>query len=203
MIDWKQLIEEHSEWEARNFPNVHILECCMGVQEELGELTHHRLKREQGIRGSAREHFAGERDAIGDMTIYLLGVLHHANITAPHVVESVPPENGNKAVLMLAPALAYMHTSVLDPDHNSNVGYAVGLFIDKLEKYCDFMGWSYEVIVKSTWAEVKKRDWVADPVGGVTATPAIQALQEKDEGPVRAAKAMTPFEMEDLADADD
>lgn len=39
--------------------------------EELGELCHAHLKQEQGIRGTAAQHEAKAKDAIGDILIYL------------------------------------------------------------------------------------------------------------------------------------
>lgn len=43
----------------------------LGVVEEVGELAHAHLKREQGIRGTPEEHDAAKVDAIGDILVYL------------------------------------------------------------------------------------------------------------------------------------
>jgi NTP pyrophosphatase (non-canonical NTP hydrolase) len=45
----------------------------IGIQEELGELSHAHLKSEQGIRGTAEEHHEAKRDAIGDILVYIAG----------------------------------------------------------------------------------------------------------------------------------
>lgn len=47
---------------------------ALGVAEETGELCHHVLKMEQGIRGTAAEHLDGIADAVGDICIYLSGL---------------------------------------------------------------------------------------------------------------------------------
>ena len=63
---------EHEEWAARNFPNAPDYHSLIGAMEELGELAHAWLKREQGIRGTERQHEEEARDAVGDIIIYLL-----------------------------------------------------------------------------------------------------------------------------------
>ena len=72
-MDLKTLQAEHKEWLAHNFPNqvdfpYHAL---LGVVEEVGELSHAHLKREQGIRGTAEKHHEDAKDAVGDIIIYL------------------------------------------------------------------------------------------------------------------------------------
>lgn len=62
---------EVAHWSARNFPKGRDWHCILGMQEELGELSHSYLKREQGIRGTAEEHTEAIKDAIGDIVIYL------------------------------------------------------------------------------------------------------------------------------------
>lgn len=64
------------EWRDRNFPDSTAEDQLFGVMEELGELVHVNLKSRQGIRGyseGSERTAAEERDAIGDMMIYLMG----------------------------------------------------------------------------------------------------------------------------------
>lgn len=44
----------------------------LGMVEELGELAHAVLKSFQGIRGNRSEHEAAQRDAYGDIRVYML-----------------------------------------------------------------------------------------------------------------------------------
>jgi NTP pyrophosphatase (non-canonical NTP hydrolase) len=63
---------EHKKWKAYNFgrsPGWHPL---LGIVEEVGELSHAYLKREQKIRGAQAEHEAEMRDAVGDILLYLI-----------------------------------------------------------------------------------------------------------------------------------
>lgn len=62
--------EEHRIWTDYNFPDAPDYHSLIGAFEEMGELAHAWLKREQHIRG--HEHDAEARDAIGDIIIYLL-----------------------------------------------------------------------------------------------------------------------------------
>jgi NTP pyrophosphatase (non-canonical NTP hydrolase) len=66
-----ELQSEVAHWSARNFPNGRDWHCLLGIQEELGELSHAYLKREQGIRGTREEHTEAIKDAIGDLVVYL------------------------------------------------------------------------------------------------------------------------------------
>lgn len=71
----KFLQDESQKWREHSFPPEHrtaVLQT-LGVCEESGELSHAVLKREQGIRGTDEEHAASERDAVGDIAIYLAG----------------------------------------------------------------------------------------------------------------------------------
>lgn len=52
-------------------PGVPSWHPLLGISEEVGELHHVYLKREQNIRGTAREHKADMIDAVGDILIYL------------------------------------------------------------------------------------------------------------------------------------
>ncbi len=72
----KLLQRKHHEWTERNFPNPDKQEAMWralaGMMEELGELSHALLKREQGIRVASGSHDAEARDAIGDLIAYTL-----------------------------------------------------------------------------------------------------------------------------------
>lgn len=60
-------------WRQRNFPTTDADQQLFGVVEEVGELAHANLKSKQGIRGTPEEHIAAEKDAVGDILIYLAG----------------------------------------------------------------------------------------------------------------------------------
>lgn len=63
--------DEIKEWSQRNFPDSPAWRPLVGVSEEVGELDHHFLKMQQGIRVT-EDHVAGIVDAVGDIAIYLM-----------------------------------------------------------------------------------------------------------------------------------
>ena len=59
----------------------------MGMVEELGELAHARLKFKQKIRGMKKQEFeAAERDALGDILIYMIGYCNARNLDLAEVL---------------------------------------------------------------------------------------------------------------------
>jgi NTP pyrophosphatase (non-canonical NTP hydrolase) len=73
-LTWLQA--QHDAWESVNFPTSrqNSMHSLVGVVEEVGELAHALLKKDQQIRGSAAEHDAEAKDAIGDIFIYMAGL---------------------------------------------------------------------------------------------------------------------------------
>lgn len=68
---------ERDEWVHRNFPDDVAEDSFYGMVEELGELSHHLLKRRQGIRGGVVDHAAEIKDACADLVIFMLGIASH------------------------------------------------------------------------------------------------------------------------------
>lgn len=56
-------------WQEHNFPGRDAWEPLVGMQEELGELSHAFLKRHQGIR-TGEDHESAILDALSDLLIY-------------------------------------------------------------------------------------------------------------------------------------
>ena len=70
MLLW-DLQDQVKKWSLHNFGQVPRWQPLLGAVEEVGELAHSFLKREQKIRGTDEEHEANEKDAIGDIVVYL------------------------------------------------------------------------------------------------------------------------------------
>src|SRR5204862_215279 len=66
-----EIQEEIKNWSYHNFGNHPAYHPLMGIAEEVGELNHHFLKREQNIRTN-EDHDEGIEDAIADLMIYLM-----------------------------------------------------------------------------------------------------------------------------------
>lgn len=162
-LDWKTLIAERDDWVARNFPGDNDgRQSILGCVEELGELAHAHLKEEQGIRGTPEEHQAAAQDAIGDLTVYLLGVMS-AHMKPSRMVlprTGHEPITADESLFLLAynvGSLAYfaMHPLL----GTSNWRITVNNVLKFLEAYCCLRDWDFDAIVTKTWDHVKQRDW--------------------------------------------
>lgn len=86
-IDLDLIQKEIIEWQTRNFGDGPPSHPLLGMVEEIGELCHSVLKREQGIRGTAEEHIANERDSIGDLFVYALAYCAKRGWKASDILE--------------------------------------------------------------------------------------------------------------------
>jgi NTP pyrophosphatase (non-canonical NTP hydrolase) len=82
-----RLQRQRKPWGEHNFPDATPEDQIIGAIEELGELAHANLKRRQGIRGTEAEHTDAERDAIGDIIIYLTGYCINRGFSIAECVE--------------------------------------------------------------------------------------------------------------------
>lgn len=78
---------EVGQWSRENFGDQASWKPLLGIGEELGELQHHYLKREQGIRGTAEEHNAGIEDATADIMIFMMDFCCRENIDLFEVLD--------------------------------------------------------------------------------------------------------------------
>ncbi len=81
-----QIQHEIKIWSAYNFPDNTEEHPRLGMVEELGELHHAVLKAKQGIRGTAEEHLAAEKDALADLMIYLLDYCNQRGFDAQDIL---------------------------------------------------------------------------------------------------------------------
>ena len=83
---FKRLQAEIAIWEAHNFGDRPAWQPLLGLQEELGELSHAFLKRAQGIRGTPEKHTADIKDACADLIIFLCDFANAEGIDLETVV---------------------------------------------------------------------------------------------------------------------
>jgi NTP pyrophosphatase (non-canonical NTP hydrolase) len=76
-MDLREIQVASGKWRDRNFPDHTGEQAFMGMVEELGEIAHHRLKREQGIRGDRVDHEAEIRDGCADLIIFMMGLANN------------------------------------------------------------------------------------------------------------------------------
>lgn len=95
-FDLEGFQREVAQWAAFNFPKEQMHHLVYGLMEEIGELTHHLLKRETGIRGTQEEHTKGVKDAIGDMMVFLVQVCNRQGLTLAECIEMAWSEVKNR-----------------------------------------------------------------------------------------------------------
>lgn len=96
MLTFQQLQAEVGTWAQRNFGDTPAYRPLLGAVEEVGELAHAHLKAEQGIRGTAEEHEAAGKDAVGDIIIYLADYCGRRNWDMQQIVETVWAQVGKR-----------------------------------------------------------------------------------------------------------
>lgn len=73
-------------WHDHNFGEVPSWQPLLGLQEELGELSHSFLKRAQNIRTN-EDHDLRIKDAVGDIMIFLLDFCNNEGLDAEAILE--------------------------------------------------------------------------------------------------------------------
>lgn len=157
-------------WSVVQFPRNTPLEPLEGIFEEAGELAHARVKRRQGIRHTPEQCVAMERDAIGDMGIYLCDFVGRAGLCVDMFEERAAMRvaihrNGrlssDRSFGLLASRVGHLVNSYnASCLHTNDVGDVLGCLI----YYAEVRGWDFLEILNETWARVGKRDWRSDPV---------------------------------------
>lgn len=138
----------------------------MGIFEEAGELCHAQLKLEQGIRGSREGHELAMRDAIGDISIYMMNYLSGIGVALPSFsarsdVSSTDDQQCiRKSVMSIYRLAGKIDCS--DPHSEHRVKH----LISGLLYLCALKGWILDEIIRETWAEIGKRDWRQYPESG-------------------------------------
>jgi len=162
-MDLDQLQREHNAWCTKNFGSSR--RPIWGVIEEVGELARTCIKSLQGIRGTKEEHEAKAKDAVGDIMIYLTDFLTLNDYSLSTIVEAgIREENPS---LVNIQDIAYF-TGLLSHQQNSKhqIGKYATILVARLNRFCELRKWSLVEILFETWAEVKKRDWKANPKTG-------------------------------------
>jgi NTP pyrophosphatase (non-canonical NTP hydrolase) len=88
-MELAQLQAERKIWADRNFPHATAEDHLIGVMEELGELAHANLKGRMKVRAGVVTDalVRAERDAVGDIVIYLTGYCSDRGFSIAECVE--------------------------------------------------------------------------------------------------------------------
>lgn len=170
-INWNGLVAERKAWVEHNFPDQGNTpeQSIMGCIEESGELAHATLKEIQRIRNN-EDLVASAQDAIGDISVFLLGVMQWRNHT-PRVWRPVyVPRDLEHAVLLIGHRVGDLAGHYIDGIHfHHRLDGDIDRLVEGLHRYCFMRDWNYQAIVLDTWAQVRQRDWIAYPENGLTA----------------------------------
>jgi hypothetical protein len=171
-MDWPKLVAERHKWVAHNFPDDGRGDriSVLGMIEEQGELVHAHIKKDQNIRGN-EDHDANAKDAVGDLTIYLLGVMDYRKVDFEKFETFLyyrPVEQTDPDVILLRLAVGVGRIAAGAKIKGRTVGWdrRCAVIVKALIGYCKVNGWDYEQIVQETWEQVKQRDWIAYPETG-------------------------------------
>ena len=155
-----QIYNEHGIWEAKNFPDSNATDNVLGMIEEVGELAHAILKREQGIRVN-ENHDAEIRDAIADITLFLFGFVKKRYLR----IEDVIREASYYVIYTssdISEFISKLSCAVGGLIHN---GYAAGdelscgRILGNLYIIADILKIDFQDNLNQVWEQVKQRDW--------------------------------------------
>ena len=166
LVEFTNLRDQIGVWANINF-DVHLPE--LGIAEEIGELTHAVLKREQKIRGEAARKTKTEiEDALGDAAIYMLHLAYIQKITPNFANELVPLDKE-------LPLLGALHRSagvlILRLHHFDSPFPLVvewAILFSNLWNFAALHNLNLLNLTKDVWAKVSKRNWRKYPHNGLT-----------------------------------
>lgn len=187
-LNLQSLVAERDEWINHNFPGDSLRHSVMGMIEEAGELTHHYLKMEQRVRGREKYHLSEIRDAIGDITIFSLGVFSYALRYHGYLIRDMGTA-ANEPPLRTKDITVFMVSA-----YTGKISEKVCWGVIPLHEVCNYtiavlhllrdlslqFSWDYDEIVTATWNEVKKRDWIRYPDTGLP--PRKTLITSSDHG---------------------
>ena len=156
------------EWQRYNFGDHQANErVLMGMCEEAGELCHAQLKMEQGIRGTREDHEEAMKDAVGDISIYMLNYLSGIGRRIPEFAPRTDVAKVNDVTVIRKSVLSvYRLIGKIDVD-DVNSASRVQHLITALIYLCALKGWDLETIIRDTWSQISQRDWVLYPGTGL------------------------------------
>jgi hypothetical protein len=167
LAEFTKLRDEIGLWAAYNF-DAHYPE--LGIAEEVGELTHAVLKREQQIRGES----LGQTthliiDSLADATIYALHLAYNYKLIL-NFARELTPLTEEKSILG-----AMHHTAgaiILNIHHFHSpavVSVEHSFLLTQLWNFAELQNLNLLIITSQTWLQVSKRDWRKYPQNGLTA----------------------------------
>jgi hypothetical protein len=220
------LRDEVKDWSVANFgDSKDAIWPFSGMVEEIGELSHARLKGHQGIRGTKQEHEEAEKDAIADAAIFCLNLLgklvkkgvkmtdalgDKAYLPEPPIdPEFVCEPAAHAAYLALVTinggVATVLYETMEEVGDTPNAVHTVCMlcthFLSALNCYSVARGWNFMELLEATWSTVKRRNWRADPDRGGLPAPHFDGAHASTYVPVTSLVAGDPIPDNDLGEA--
>lgn len=179
----KKISEEHKIWTSKNFPDAELIDYILGIIEEVGELSHHVLKRKQNIRNN-ENHEEEIKDAVADICIFIIGYCNKSFIDVNDVFEDAICKmytDFNYKFLNRENELYALEISIITGQISKNIfekfyfkRFNRSSIIDEfknliltLTKFCVLNRFSFDENLINVWNKVKQRDWKANSNNGL------------------------------------
>jgi NTP pyrophosphatase (non-canonical NTP hydrolase) len=166
LAEFTKLRDSIGQWADKNF-DVHLPE--LGVAEEVGELTHAILKREQKIRGEATRKTQSEiNDALGDAAIYMLHLAYKQKLTPNFIRELSPLETEFTILGAMHRAAGNLILNLHQFHMQSVTTVEWAVTFTHLWNFAALHKLNLLVLTKVVWTKVSKRNWRTYPINGLT-----------------------------------
>jgi hypothetical protein len=151
-----ELTKHVGEWSQRNFGDKQ--NPYLGLVEELGELSHCLLKRQQEIRGYENpSYFLREYiDALGDMCIYAANYAYNEGIVAQWPTKFEADGTANRYI---GNACYYIFSLSMMPEISADLSTSLHNLLICISKLAVLEGLDLAEIAEKTWELVSVRDW--------------------------------------------
>lgn len=178
-MNLEKLQTELKAWQAHNFPNRTVVQPLIGIQEELGELSHAILKKLQKIR-VGENHDESIIDACADMVVYMCDFCNAINCDLQTEVCKIVvfPQCRSAAtqVVHMGGTLGQINSAYLRASESKfqNEDWTLEICEHCAELFAEIdhmlILHNREIfsVLDQVWPEVRSRDWIKFPKNGRT-----------------------------------
>lgn len=163
-LDFEELVEAVGTWSEDNFGDQPAYYPAKGACEEWGELLHSDLKRDQGIRLDDDDvGDDAERDAVGDIVIYLADTLYRLG-EEQKTVQVDLEDDKDSTLTHVGLSLVSLYRMTSDDEIDNVVRGSSTVFVAEvlchLRRFCRIKGYDFDRCVVEAWeGEVSDREW--------------------------------------------
>jgi hypothetical protein len=161
-MKFEELTNAVGEWSQRNFGKKQ--NPYMGMVEELGELAHCLLKREQGIRGFENPGFFLDQymDALGDICIYAANFAYNEKLKVDWPYQKLDGTSNDQ----IAYACFWLSQLQMLPELHEDMGRRLFCLLGCIRSLARQEELNLEEVAQQTWERVSVRDWKVNSQDG-------------------------------------